>query len=111
MICALDPAKPAPYIIERAFHLADSGEFASVEDIAKHLLAEHYDSHDVFLNFECRAATRADLLRRCRRARLSVPHEITSEGRGVEQTTRLNGVSPKSSLRPFLRLPRLGENR
>jgi hypothetical protein len=53
---ALDPSKPPPCIIERAYQLADCGKFASVEEIAHQLLAEKYDN--VFLNFEGRAATR-----------------------------------------------------
>jgi len=56
--------------MERAYQLADCAAFESVEEICQRLLAEGYDN--VFLSFEGRTATRADLLRKCRRARSKV---------------------------------------
>jgi hypothetical protein len=66
----LDPSRPPPPIMERAYQLADSGSFTDVEGICHQLIKERYE--DVFLWFEGRAATRADLLDRCRRARSQI---------------------------------------
>jgi hypothetical protein len=62
----LDPSQPPPPIIERAYELAASGKFACVPEICDRLIAEGYE--EVFLHFEGRASTRADLLRICRHA-------------------------------------------
>jgi hypothetical protein len=66
----LHPSRPPPPIMERAYELADSGSFADLEAICHHLIKERYE--DVFLWFEGRAATRVDLLNRCRRARSQI---------------------------------------
>src|SRR3954447_13049217 len=66
----LDPSRPPPPLMERAYELADTGNFTEVEAICHHLIKERYE--DVFLWFEGRAATRADLLKRCRRARSQI---------------------------------------
>jgi CheY-like chemotaxis protein len=66
----LDPSRPPPPIMERAYELAGSGNFTDVEAICHHLIKERYE--DVFLWFEGRAATRVDLLNRCRRARSQI---------------------------------------
>jgi hypothetical protein len=58
----LDPARPRPPIIERAYQLADTGEFQNVEEIIDQLLAERYEGESVYLNFESRAATRSDAI-------------------------------------------------
>lgn len=52
--------------MERAYGLAASGKFSTVEDICVRLVSEGYEN--VYLHFECRAATRTELLRICRRA-------------------------------------------
>jgi hypothetical protein len=62
----LDPDRPPPPIIERAYELAQSGKFAGVREICEHLFAEGYRELD--LHFEG-AGLRADLARACRRAR------------------------------------------
>jgi hypothetical protein len=62
----LDPASPPPPLMERAYELAASGKFSTVEDICVRLVREGYKN--VYLHFECRAATRTELLRICRRA-------------------------------------------
>jgi hypothetical protein len=63
---ALDPARPPPPLMERAYELAASGKLSTVEDICMRLVSEGYEN--VYLHFECRAATRTELLRICRRA-------------------------------------------
>jgi hypothetical protein len=62
----LDPDRPPPPIIERAYELARSGKFTGVREICEHLFAEGY--RDLDLHFEG-AGLRADLARACRRAR------------------------------------------
>jgi len=52
--------------MERAYDLAASGKFSTVEDICVRLVREGYEN--VYLHFECRAATRTELLRICLRA-------------------------------------------
>src|SRR4051794_40120698 len=66
----LDPSRPPPPLMERAYELADTGNFTEIEAICHYLIKERYE--DVFLWFEGRAATRADLLKRCRRARSNI---------------------------------------
>lgn len=60
----LDPSRPPPPIMERAYQLADTGQFENVDEICRQLSKEGYE--EVFLWFEWRAATRANLVARCR---------------------------------------------
>jgi len=67
----LDPAKPPPSVIERAYQLAGSGRCANVEEICRELHREGY--RELYQNFDG-AALRADLARICREAQgLSAP--------------------------------------
>jgi len=61
----LDPAKPPPSIIERAYQLAGSARFANVEEICRGLHREGY--RELYQHFDG-AALRADLARICREA-------------------------------------------
>src|SRR5262245_61262756 len=61
----LDPTKPPPHVIERAYQLARSGEFATVEEICQHLFREGY--RELYQDFEA-LGLRTDLARLCREA-------------------------------------------
>ena len=62
----LDPGKPPPSIIERAYQLARSGKFADVQEVCRYLRSEGY--RELYLHFGDRSALQADLSRICRRA-------------------------------------------
>jgi hypothetical protein len=83
----LDPSRPPPPIMERAYQLADTGNFPDVEAICRQLIKERYE--DVFLWFEGRAATRVDLMQRCRRARAQVGLVSSQPGPASSRTSRL----------------------
>jgi tRNA G26 N,N-dimethylase Trm1 len=61
----LDPAKPPPPILERAYELARSGQFSKVSEIFECLRSEGYQ--EVYLHFDG-PALRADLSRICRQS-------------------------------------------
>jgi hypothetical protein len=64
-VLELDPTKPPPHVIERAYQLAKSGKFASVEEICQQLSREGY--RELYLDFEG-LALRTDLARKCHEA-------------------------------------------
>jgi hypothetical protein len=61
----LDPGKPPPSVIERAYQLAHSGKFADVEEICRRLRSDGY--RELYLQFEGHTL-RAELSRACRKA-------------------------------------------
>ena len=61
----VDPGKPPPSVIERAYQLARSGKFADVQEVCCHLRSDGY--RELYMHFEG-AALRADLSRVCRKA-------------------------------------------
>jgi len=83
---ALDPAKPPPPLMERAYQLASSGKFATVEDICIRLISDGYEN--VYLHFECRAATRSELLRICRKAQSAGAPRLRTVAAGEEGRRR-----------------------
>jgi hypothetical protein len=100
--------------IERAYHLVDTGEFRSVEEIIDQLIAERYEGESVYLNFEARAATRSDLRERCRVAQsglsvassasLSESRARRFERKAVECLDMADGAQSAESCELFLRL-------
>jgi len=85
----LDPGKPPPSVIKRAYQLARSGKFANVEEICRRLRSDGY--RELYLQFEG-AALRADLSRVCRKAqglrkpanKGQPPHSAPSRARRFE---------------------------
>jgi hypothetical protein len=61
----LDPGKPPPSLIERAYQLAGSGKFADLDEIYRRLRSDGY--RELYREFEG-AALRAELSRVCRKA-------------------------------------------
>jgi len=80
--------------MERAYDLAESGSFEGIEEICQRLLAEGYDN--VFLSFEGRTATRADLLQRCRCARSKVGLASTRNPPAQSRSHRLSERAAQS---------------
>src|SRR4051794_14994580 len=82
----LDPACQPPPIIERAYQLAESGQFASVPEICDRLIAEGYE--EVHLHFEARAALRSNLAHICQRSRRASHLKVASRSGPAEHAVR-----------------------
>jgi hypothetical protein len=82
----LDPAKPPPSVIERAYQLSRSGKFANIAEVCERLHREGY--RELFMHFEG-AALRADLSRICREAQ-SLPKQ--SKGRNLPRRHKTSRV-------------------
>lgn len=80
----LDPSQPPPPLMERAYSLASSGRFADVEEIIVRLQRDGYGYDEIFLHFETRVATRADVTRLCRQAQSDPRPVVHSRARRFE---------------------------
>jgi hypothetical protein len=50
----LDPGKPPPSVVERAYQLAQSGKFADLDEICRRLRSDGY--RELYIHFEDRSA-------------------------------------------------------